>query len=163
MSNLKRIIILINLVLLLVYFNWSVGEKEQLLASGETVLFELAPVDPRSLMQGDYMLLNYAVSTLKANEKTSKNGYCVFKTDQYHIARKVRLQDQPTPLYKDEKIIKYHANNTWNIKLGAESYFFEEGTGEKFEKAKFGGLKIDKEGNSVLTGLYRADHQLIKP
>jgi uncharacterized membrane-anchored protein len=163
MSNLKRIVILLNLVVLLIYFNWSVGEKEQLLSSGETVLFELAPVDPRSLMQGDYMLLNYAVSTLKADEKISKNGYCVFKTDQYHVARKVRLQDDSLPLNAGEKVIKYHANNTWNIKLGAESYFFEEGTGEKFEKAKFGGLKIDKEGNSVLTGLYGADHQLIKP
>ncbi|XOT97907.1 GDYXXLXY domain-containing protein, partial [Alcaligenes pakistanensis] len=29
---------------------------------GQTVLLELAPVDPRSLMQGDYMSLNFALS-----------------------------------------------------------------------------------------------------
>lgn len=163
MSNLKKVVILINLVLLLAFFNWSVGEKEQLLASGETVLFELAPVDPRSLMQGDYMLLNYAVAAVNPNEKTSENGYCVLKTDQNGIAGKVRLQDKPEPLGKGEKIIKYHAGSSSNIRLGAESYFFEEGTGEKFEKAKFGGLKIDDQGNSILTGLYDADRRLIKP
>ena len=36
-------------------------ERQGLLRNGRTVYLELAPVDPRSLLQGDYMALNYAV------------------------------------------------------------------------------------------------------
>ncbi len=35
--------------------------KERLLARGDTIYLRLAPVDPRSLMQGDYMALNFAI------------------------------------------------------------------------------------------------------
>ena len=59
MKKYSSILIIANLVLLLVYFNWSVYQKEQTLKEGQLVLLQLAPVDPRSLMQGDYMRLNY--------------------------------------------------------------------------------------------------------
>ena len=55
MKNIKWWIILINLILLLVYFNGSIISKEDLLKNGKLILLELAPVDPRSLKQGDYM------------------------------------------------------------------------------------------------------------
>ena len=42
--------------------NWSVAQKERLLERGRIVLLELAPVDPRSLMQGDYMALQFAIA-----------------------------------------------------------------------------------------------------
>lgn len=37
---------------------------------------------------------------------------------------------------------------------GAESFFFQEEHAEKYEKAKYGGVKIDINGNSLLIGLY---------
>ena len=55
MKKYSRILIIANLILLLGYFNWSVYQKEQTLKEGQLVLLQLAPVDPRSLMQGDYM------------------------------------------------------------------------------------------------------------
>ena len=57
MKKQSRILIITNLLLLLGYLNWSIYQKEQTLRDGQLVLFELAPVDPRSLMQGDYMYL----------------------------------------------------------------------------------------------------------
>src|SRR5205807_976804 len=39
-----------------------VVEKERLLAEGAPILLELRPRDPRSLMQGDYMELRYALA-----------------------------------------------------------------------------------------------------
>jgi uncharacterized membrane-anchored protein len=51
----SAIAILLNLLLLLGYFNWSALQKEETLAKGRLVLLELAPVAPRSLMQKDYM------------------------------------------------------------------------------------------------------------
>ena len=39
-----------------------VMDKERVVADGTPVLLELAPVDPRSLIQGDYMQLDYALA-----------------------------------------------------------------------------------------------------
>ena len=49
-------------ILILCIINVLVYQKEQHLSNGEVVLLELAPVDPRSLMQGDYMRLRFALA-----------------------------------------------------------------------------------------------------
>ena len=46
-------------LLVLAAANWSILLRERLLTEGRVVLLELAPVDPRSLMQGDYMALRF--------------------------------------------------------------------------------------------------------
>lgn len=160
MKKYKWIIILLNLVLLLIYFNHSIAKKEELLKDGQLVLLELAPVDPRSLMQGDYMALRYKISENINFNNMPKRGYCVVVLDQSDKAERVRFQKGVTPLNKGEHLIEYTASNKWNINIGAESFFFQEGQAEKYEKAKYGGIKIDKDGNSLLVGLY--DEQLRK-
>lgn len=158
MKKYKWIIILANLVILLVYFNYSVSTKEELLQDGKLVLLQLAPVDPRSLMQGDYMSLRYRLSENVNSEHLPKRGYCVVRLDSKGIAERLRFQQESTPLNKGEYLIKYTAPDQWNINIGAESFFFQEGQAQKYEKAKYGGVKIDKNGNSLLIGLY--DQQL---
>ena len=41
--------------------NYKVQQFEDVLATGKPIVLKIAPVDPRSLMQGDYMVLNYAI------------------------------------------------------------------------------------------------------
>lgn len=154
MKKYKWIIILINLIVLLVFFNNSIFKKEKLLSKGQLVLLELAPVDPRSLMQGDYMRLRYAISNNLKADSISKRGFVVVKLEENGIAKRVRIQEDKTPINQNEFLIEYTSKNRWNINIGAESYFFQEGEGEKYEKAKYGGLKIDNNGNSLLIGLY---------
>lgn len=154
MKKYKWIIILINLIVLLVYFNNSILKKEKLLSKGQLVLLELAPVDPRSLMQGDYMRLRYAISNNLKADSISKRGFVVVKLEENGVVKKVRIQEDKTPINQNEFLIEYTSKNRWNINIGAESYFFQEGEGEKYEKAKYGGLKIDNDGNSLLVGLY---------
>ncbi|NML68232.1 GDYXXLXY domain-containing protein [Chryseobacterium sp. RP-3-3] len=158
MKKYKWIIIAANLVILLVYFNYSVSKKEELLQDGKLVLLQLAPVDPRSLMQGDYMSLRYRLSENVNAEHLPKRGYCVIRLDSKGVAERLRFQQETTPLNKDEYLIKYTAPDQWNINIGAESFFFQEGQAKKYEAAKYGGVKIDKMGNSLLIGLY--DQQL---
>ncbi len=160
MKTYKWIIILVNLLLLLIYFNYSVFKKEALLKDGQLVLLELAPADPRSLMQGDYMTLRYKISEDIDYPSLPKRGYCVVKIDERGRAGKVRFQKEHTPLHEGEHLIEYTASNRWNINIGAESYFFQEGHAERYESAKYGGVRIDKSGNSLLVGLY--DDQLRK-
>ena len=61
MSKKYRIVLAANLILVLAFFAFSVVQKETLISKGTEVLLRLAPVDPRSLMQGDYMALNYQI------------------------------------------------------------------------------------------------------
>ncbi|WIM38469.1 GDYXXLXY domain-containing protein [Paenibacillus sp. PK4536] len=46
------------------WINYHTVVKEQLLASGTAITLELAPIDLRSLLQEDYVILNYDISTL---------------------------------------------------------------------------------------------------
>ena len=50
MNKLRYIVLWLVLLLILGMTNWSIFEKEQLLANGQVVLLKLAPVDPRSLI-----------------------------------------------------------------------------------------------------------------
>lgn len=160
MKKYKGLVILLNLILLLIYFNCSVVKKEELLKNGHLVLLELAPVDPRSLMQGDYMSLQYKITEDFNTERNVKRGYCVFRLDSNGVANSVRFQKELRPLNEGEHLIEYTSPNPWNVNIGAESFFFQEGQAEKYGKAKYGGVKIDKSGNSLLIGLY--DKQLRK-
>jgi uncharacterized membrane-anchored protein len=160
MKKYKWLFILLNLVLLVVYFSHSVFKKETLLLQGQVILLELAPIDPRSLMQGDYMTLRYKIAMDLQSDTIPKRGYCVVRLDSSRVAHKIRLQNELSALKEGEYHIAYTSSNKWNISIGAESYFFQEGQAEKYDKAKYGGVKIDNYGNSLLIGLY--DQQLQK-
>lgn len=162
MKKYKWIIIILNLAILLIYFNISITQKEALLKGGKLVLLELAPKDPRSLMQGDYMALRYKISENIDFKHIPKRGYCVVVLDQYGKAEKVRFQKELKPLKKGEHLIEYTASNQRDINIGAESFFFQEGSAKRYENAKYGGVKIDNNGNSLLVGLYDEKLQRIK-
>ena len=162
MKKYKWIIILVNLIILLVLFNNSVLQKEELLSDGQLVLLELAPVDPRSLMQGDYMRLGYAISDNINSDSISKRGFCVVTLEENGIARKVRIQENKTPINDNEFLLEYTSRKWGGINIGAESYFFQEGEAAKYENAKYGGIKVDDQGNSLLIGLYDENRKKIE-
>ena len=136
-------------LLALVVMNLQIYKKEQILKDGQTVLLELAPVDPRSLMQGDYMRLRYGLAR-QVKGKLGNKGKLVLKIDDQQRGIFKRLADN-TPLGENEQLLVYR--NRDNLRLGAESYFFEEGQAKRFERAKYGELKVDATGQSVLVGL----------
>lgn len=162
MSKYKNAIILLNLLLLLAFVNWSIASKEKTLSSGQLVLLPLAPVDPRSLMQGDYMQLRYSIADSLSTENSPVRGLCVVTLDEHQVGVNTRLYSNKMPLAKNEVLIKYFQNG-WQFNIGAESYFFEEGKGEKFVAARYGGIRVDADGNSVLQGLYDSAYHQILP
>jgi len=154
MKKYKWIIILVNLIILLGVFNNSIVKKERLRSDGQLILLELVPVDPRSLMQGDFMRLSYAISSNVNSDSISKRGFCVVKLEENGVGKKVRIQDERSPLNENEHLIEYTSASWSGINIGAESFFFQEGDAEKYEDAKYGGVKVDQRGNSLLIGLY---------
>ncbi len=136
-------------LLALLVMNLQIYKKEQTLNTGQTVLLELAPVDPRSLMQGDYMRLRYALAREVKGELGS-TGKLVVEIDPQGRGLFKRLADT-TPPAANEQLLVYR--NRDGIRLGAESFFFQEGQAKQYEKAKYGELRVDAKGQSVLVGL----------
>ncbi|MET0243589.1 MAG: GDYXXLXY domain-containing protein [Flavitalea sp.] len=153
MKKYRTILILLNLVFLLAAFNHSVYKKEKLVSNGQLVFLELAPVDPRSLMQGDYMRLSYAIARELNTDSIPQKGFCIVTLNDSAIASRARLQTDLRPIRSGEYAIRY-TSGSWSIYLGAESYFFQEGEADKYSNARYGGLRLDGKGESVLVGLY---------
>ena len=61
-ATFSRRLLVIALVLVLGAVNWSIFAKERIKTNGERIFLALAPVDPRSLMQGDYMALRFEIA-----------------------------------------------------------------------------------------------------
>jgi len=147
------------LALVVVALTSLVVRKEAVLTHGKTVLLELAPVDPRSLMQGDYMVLDYAISReLQRQLPDSTNGRLVLRLDELGVGRFVRTHDAGTPLQPEEFLLRYRVRNG-RVRLGAEAFFFQEGHANRYERAKYGELRVQEDGNSVLVGLRDAERQ----
>lgn len=131
---------------------WQIAAKEQVLHSGQPMLLRLRPVDPRSLIQGDYMELRYAIADQAADAPgLHRSGALVVRLDPEGIAEWVRVDDG-RPLADGERRLRYRLR-AHELRLGAESYFFPEGTGERYERAAFGELIAVEDGESVLVAL----------
>ncbi|MDO5577124.1 MAG: GDYXXLXY domain-containing protein [Fibrobacter sp.] len=165
--NIRKIVLLVSVLLAFVVVGISVINRERLLSSGETFLFELIPVDPRSIMQGDYMELSYKITRKVIPEDSSSTdsipsrGYIIFKPDSNNVAQRVCFQKKQTPLISGERQIKYFTHSG-GISIGSGSYFFQEGDAKRFEGAKYGGIKVAKNGSSILWCLYNSNFERIK-
>ena len=151
----KRWILLGWMGAVLVFINVSVARKEILLNGGTVMYLRLAPVDPRSLMQGDYMALNYEMAR-KVPSDAPRDGRLVVSVDARHVAEFVRLGEGEA-MKEGERLLRYRIRRK-RVKLGAESFFFAEGTAHEYDRAKYGELRVTEEGDSVLVGL--ADENL---
>lgn len=139
-----------------------VVQKEYLLANGRPVLLELAPVDPRSLMQGDYMTLNYAITREQGwdNEARPRDGNLVLKLDEQGVGRFVRFHQPGSALGPEEFLLRYRVRDG-RVRLGAEAFFFQEGHAERYEAAKYGEVRVASSGSSVLVGLRDAQREVL--
>ncbi len=151
----KHILFLINLLLFFVVFNWGIMSKEDTLSNGKMVYLELAPADPRSLFQGDYMRLEYQLlgGLGWKDSLYPESGYCLLKLDSLNVARTISYIPELHPFQAEEVAVRFHYNAT-DIRIGAESYFFEEGKSWTLDSARYGAIKISKKGEPILIGLY---------
>ena len=127
---------------------WMAGtsiSKELHLSRDTTVLLETIPVDPRDLLRGDFVTLNYKFSNLPAawiltaDPRKSLNNQAVYvtleKRGSFHEAMAASLEPvQPQP----GKIIVRglmdaswgsEPNRTVRVRYGIEKFFVKEGTG----------------------------------
>lgn len=133
--------------------NWAIWQKERLLARGDVMLLRLAPRDPRSLIQGDYMRLDYALTRqIPDQDAWSYDGAVVVRLGSDSIATYVRRHEQGQPLAADERLLRYRKRGA-RVRVATDAYFFQEGTARRYAGALYGELRVDDDGSSVLVGL----------
>ncbi len=154
----KKIIFWTTLIFILAFVNFLILKKEEIRSEGKKMLLKLAPVDPRSLMQGDYMILRYAIARRIPKYKLKNKGNLVVSLDKNNVAKFVRL-DENEPLKVGEYFLSY--KNRDGVWLGAESFFFQEGNAELYSNAQYAELMVDKSGKSLLIELGGKDFNRI--
>lgn len=138
------------LVLQSLWFAGTIGVQEWKLSQAATVLLETAPVDPRDLLRGDFVILNYKISRLDKNlfnppvKDELPAGTTVFvslkRVGEFHEASEVSLTP-PAP--GSGLFIKGQVLNPWRLRFGQgtsqdpvrveyglERYYVREGTGQ---------------------------------
>ncbi len=154
----KLILVLTGLIILLTV-NFNIYQREKLRSEGREVLLELAPVDPRSLMQGDYMALRFKVATDAFpnwhTEQQSQDGLLVVLVDERNVAHFKRLVDN-MPLAANEVVLQYRIRDN-EVKFATNAFFFEEGRGESYQVARYGEFRVSAQGEMLLINLRGAD------
>lgn len=160
------------LLLILIVVNGAIVGKENHLAQGKLVYLELAPVDPRSLMQGDYMALRFDIAEEVRNalpraeqqaswpqQVEASDGYVVVRLDERNIGSFQRLHTEPAaPLAENEILMRYRVRNGI-VKFATNAFFFQEGHADRYQSARYGQFRVDDKGELLLAQMH--DEQLL--
>ncbi len=143
------------LALVLAAVNVSIWQKEQLLAHGNTVLLQLAPVDPRSLMQGDYMRLDYALVRTRSIDQGPTTRTARLKLDAHGVATRLDVDPDAALAADEARMVMRRRGGAFGgrWRIGSDAYFFQEGTDHIYTVAKYGEYRTDAAGESVLVAL----------
>ena len=152
--------------LILIAINFNIKEKEHLIANGEVLLFKLAPVDPRSLMQGDYMRLRFELANtlLKEIRETNKINNI---SRENHVGQVVVLKDEKNivsfiafytgqELAENHRLIPYKYRNN-SIQFTTNAFYFQEGQASHFQKSEYGEFKMSGSGDILLVHMVDKD------
>lgn len=160
----RRAAIAIGAVAILAAVNWGAFQNETLLRDGRLVLLELTPVDPRSLMQGDYMALRFVVAnaaraSIPGDEYA--DGAVVLQVNEHGVGEFVRMY-AGEPLAQQEVLMSFRVR-AGRLRFATDAYFFQEGTAGTYEAARYGGFRVSPSGKSLLTTLHDKDRVLLAP
>lgn len=160
-----KIIAIISLIITLSAVNWSIVKKEKHLSDGKTIYLELAPRDPRSLMQGDYMALRFSIANdlqrnLAASSKISGvtsstgniDGIVIIALDERGVAKYSRI-DNDGILADNEIKIQFRVRDN-KVKFATNAFFFQEGKASIYQPARYGQFKVDEKGELLLISMH---------
>lgn len=152
----------VGVLLTLAVANGGIWQKERLIAQGRPILVPLAPVDPRSLMQGDFMVLNLQVGRpdfARPGEAMAdllaEQPRVILRLDERGVAVAQRA-DAGAALAADELRLQLVLKNGRWI-LVTDAFYFKEGEAERYAQARFGEFRVDEAGKALLVGLRGAD------
>lgn len=163
--NLKKATQIILFIWLVISFCFVV-KSEYTLNLGKEVLLKTIPVDPRDIVMGDYVILNYEISQFPRYKdylfEYNKPIYVKLDVNNDNIASIGKVsKEKPNglfikgtmgacqsvlPIFRSGKCINY----------GIESYYVKEGEGRKLERDLANGalvkVSIDRYGKAKIKG-----------
>ena len=175
MNKISNWVLVLTAVLALVYVNLNTWQSQQIKLRGEILFLELAPVDPLSLVQGQYMRLRFAIEkrydSTPEDQDVIQNGHgnvlAVISLDNKRIGTLTGLlamnQRQQQPHGDDNLQLQVHArledsDGSYVIRIEQNSFLFQENTEDRYAEAKYGMFRVHKDGQYVLVDL--ADEHL---
>jgi uncharacterized membrane-anchored protein len=151
----RKLIVLIVGLAILAIANYAIYDRELLLTEGRVVLLELAPEDPRSLMQGDYMALDFkAAESIPVPSNSgggTRDGHIIVRLDKQGIGNFAHL-DCGEKLESNEVRIRYRIRDRV-VRLATNAFFFQEGDSSLYEDARYGEFRVGVNGDAILTGM----------
>ena len=165
----QRVALAFGVLLVLGLTQRDVMQKETVIAQGQRIYIPLRPRDPRSIMQGDYMALNFSLpveSSSVQNDTVAQPSlgkrYAVARLDARGVATLQRLAVKDETLAGDELLVPLkYLKGEWTVVTDA--YFFPEGQGRVFNAARFGEFRALGRGKVLLVGLADEKLQRIEP
>ncbi|MFG1319236.1 GDYXXLXY domain-containing protein [Xanthobacter autotrophicus] len=161
MSNtIRRALFLVTSLAVLAVLGWSVRDFEALVNSGEVVLLQLAPADPRSLIQGDYMRLAYGLERERIT-LDAPSGAIILALDARRIGSYRRVAGTP-----GTGELAFHVGSNAagdGVLIEPHSFLFQEGHAELYAQARYGIFHVDRSGRHLLVGLADTEARKIEP
>ena len=179
--NMKRLFPLILAGFSILIFVGLILKHENHLANSQSIFVELAPIDPRSILQGDYMILNYELYfDTNIDDGTEASSEAVNDLQNWKIlALDKHIQNHAHPLsyvLLDEQrrviqtrfddnfikadsqtslrlVLKNPSNQLQNLYPAANSFMFAEGLEPCYSKAKYAEIKVKENGLALLLDL----------
>ena len=154
MKTLRMIILFGTLLVFLYLVNTGIWGAEQTLENGRPVSLELAPVDPRSLIQGDYMALDYQIErdAMADNIANTHRGQVVARLDENNVAHYDRVYTGE-PLAENEILLNYTVSEFLGVRIGTDSFFFQEGLARDYALAQYADVRVTEDGTVMLVDL----------
>jgi uncharacterized membrane-anchored protein len=150
--------------------------RASILRSGTEVLLKTAPVDPRDLLRGDYVILTYDISTISTTSvtgarpeagslaqlhvrlKPGSDGYWLVSESSFdplaEEAGSVVLLSRPITIYDWE----WSNAGNLTVSYGIESFYVPEGEGKPIEDGRNQGrvsvaIRVSNEGRAQIRAL----------
>ncbi len=163
-------------------FQFSVS-RDRLATEGREIFLGLAPVDPLSLLQGQYMRVRFAVEREQLplpDEVNIEGKRAVLKLDERGIATFVgveenndlgpdeilfmgelrKMEDWEMRRQPDADPDKVFSGHYVKIEIPQRTFLFKENTENRYESARYGVFRVGEGGDHMLMDL--ADENLQK-
>ncbi len=159
----RRVLLVVATIAILAFVHRGIAGREALLATGRTVILATAPVDPRAVMQGDYMRLTWQVERdafpRRAMSDVPHDGRVVVALDARGVGTFSRLDDG-SALAPGEVALRYRVREG-GLHFATNAWFFQEGKGAAYAGAKFGEFRVADDGEMILVALRDAKLDLL--
>jgi uncharacterized membrane-anchored protein len=180
MNKITNWVLILTALLAIAYVNLNAWQSQQIKLRGEILFLELAPVDPLSLVQGQYMRLRFGIE--KRYDTTQEdyqiiqnnrgNGLAIINLDSRRIGTLTGLlapnQWKQQPHGIDTMLLQVHVQHTepegsYVIRIQQNSFLFQENTEARYAQAKYGMFRVHKDGRYILVDLADEDLRPLSP